>query len=145
MGTLCAIASSSFFGKLDSFTVVQIILVRDAKWQRNLHLYGIAANHALSWFAAVKILTQKLPIQIYVMFCTVFVPSKTANSEIFAKLGGCDFRGIKPLHNSEIILSFTDVGNHALVAIFNVANMSFNVICENKILAKFSEFSVQPH
>ena len=27
--------------------------------------------------------------------------------------------------------------NHALVAIFNVANMSFNAIRENRILAKF--------
>ena len=32
--------------------------------------------------------------------------------------------------------------NHALVANFNVANMSFNAIRENKILAKISEFTV---
>ena len=32
--------------------------------------------------------------------------------------------------------------SHALVAIFNVANMSFNAIRENKILAKISEFTV---
>ena len=61
LGTLCAIASSSFLGNW-IVSVVQIILVRDSKWQRILLLYGIAANHALSWFAAVKILTQKLPI-----------------------------------------------------------------------------------
>ena len=29
-----------------------------------------------------------------------------------------------------------------LLRIFNVANMSFKAICENKILAKFSEFTV---
>ena len=33
--------------------------------------------------------------------------------------------------------------NHAYVAIFNVAYMSFNAIRENKILAKISEFTVQ--
>ena len=32
--------------------------------------------------------------------------------------------------------------NHAIVANFNAANMSFNAICENKILAKISEFTV---
>ena len=32
--------------------------------------------------------------------------------------------------------------NHALVANFNVANMSFNAIRENKFLAKISEFTV---
>ena len=32
--------------------------------------------------------------------------------------------------------------NHALVVIFNVANMSFNAIRENKILAKISGFIV---
>ena len=32
--------------------------------------------------------------------------------------------------------------NHAYVAIFNVANMSFNAIHEIKILAKISEFTV---
>ena len=32
--------------------------------------------------------------------------------------------------------------NHALVVIFNVANMSFNAIREEKILAKISEFTV---
>ena len=31
--------------------------------------------------------------------------------------------------------------NHALVANFNVAIMSFNAIRENKILAKISEFT----
>ena len=32
--------------------------------------------------------------------------------------------------------------NHALVANFNVANMSFNAIRENKVLAKVSGFTV---
>ena len=32
--------------------------------------------------------------------------------------------------------------NHVIVAIFYVANMSFNALCENKILAKISEFTV---
>ena len=32
--------------------------------------------------------------------------------------------------------------NHVIVAIFYVANMSFNAIRENKILAKISEFTV---
>ena len=32
--------------------------------------------------------------------------------------------------------------NHAIVAIFNIANMSFNSFSENKILIKISEFTV---
>ena len=32
--------------------------------------------------------------------------------------------------------------NHALVANFNVANISFNAIFENKILAKIPEFTI---
>ena len=32
--------------------------------------------------------------------------------------------------------------NHALVAIFNVANMSFNALRENKVLAEISGFTV---
>ena len=32
--------------------------------------------------------------------------------------------------------------NHVIVANFYVTNMSFNAICENKILAKISEFTV---
>ena len=35
--------------------------------------------------------------------------------------------------------------NHAIVGIFYVANMSFNAIRENKILAKISEFTVCQH
>ena len=32
--------------------------------------------------------------------------------------------------------------NHALVEIFNMANMSFTAILENEILVKISEFTV---
>ena len=49
-------------------------------------------------------------------------------SFILEKLCICD---------GQITLSFTDVGKHVLVS----ANMSFNAICENKILAKISEFT----
>ena len=52
------------------------------------------------------------------------------------------FVKIKPSQNGEIILSFTDLANHAQVGNFNVTNVSFNAIRENKILAKFSEFTV---
>ena len=52
------------------------------------------------------------------------------------------FVKIKSWRNSEIILSLLIKVNHAFVAIFNVANTSFNAILENKILAKISEFSV---
>ena len=51
----------------------------------------------------------------------------------------------KSSRNGEITLSFfikVIKVNHALVAKFNVANMSFNVIREDKILAKISEFTV---
>ena len=34
--------------------------------------------------------------------------------------------------------------NHVTVANFNVANIYFNAIRENKILAKISEFTVEP-
>ena len=47
------------------------------------------------------------------------------------------FVKIKSLRNGEITLSFTDL-NHAIVANFNVANMSCNAIRENKILAEIS-------
>ena len=52
------------------------------------------------------------------------------------------FVKIKSWRNSEIILSLLIKVNHAFVAIFNVANTSFNAILENKILTKISEFSV---
>ena len=41
-----------------------------------------------------------------------------------------------------ITLLLTNIGNHALVSILNVASMSLIAIHENKILAKISEFSV---
>ena len=52
------------------------------------------------------------------------------------------FVKIKLSRFCDIILSFTDIGNHALFTIFYVANVSFNAIRENKILAKISEFTV---
>ena len=58
---------------------------------------------------------------------------------------------IKSSQNGQIILSFTDEGNHVKVANFYVANMSFNTNMyfnanrENKILAKNSEFTVPVH
>ena len=52
------------------------------------------------------------------------------------------FLKMKCSRNDKITLSFTDVVNRALVANFNVANISFNHICENKILAKEIQFTV---
>ena len=53
---------------------------------------------------------------------------------IFAKLRG----KIIPLRNGKITLSFTELGNQALVTIFNVANMSSNAIRKDKILSNIS-------
>ena len=51
------------------------------------------------------------------------------------------FVKIKSWQNGEIILSFTVTGNSCLcLDVF--LPISFNAICENKILAKISEFSV---
>ena len=52
------------------------------------------------------------------------------------------FMKIKFSRNAQITLSFTDIGKSCDVAIFNAANMSFNAIRENKILAKISGFTV---
>ena len=52
------------------------------------------------------------------------------------------FGKIKSSRNGQVILPFTDEGNHVKIANFYVGNMSFNAICENKILAKNSEFTV---
>ena len=50
---------------------------------------------------------------------------------------------IKPLGNGGISQSFTDVGKLCpLLRIFNVPNMSFNSFCENRFLAKISEFTI---
>ena len=48
----------------------------------------------------------------------------------------------KPSRNGEITVSFTDKGKFCHSRMFNVANMSYNPIRENKILAKISEFTV---
>ena len=53
------------------------------------------------------------------------------------------FMKIKPSQNSEVTLSFNKVGiSCPSCEFFNVANMSFIAIRENKILAKISEFTV---
>ena len=55
----------------------------------------------------------------------------TVNWKFFMRvLFSLSFVKIKSLRNDEITLSFTDVGNHALVANFNVVNMTFNAICK---------------
>ena len=52
------------------------------------------------------------------------------------------FVKIKSSQNGEITLSLTDKGKACQSRDFYVANMSFNAICENKILVKISEFTV---
>ena len=49
---------------------------------------------------------------------------------------------IIPSRNAKITLSLSTNVNHALVANFNVVNMTFNAIRENKFLAKISGFTV---
>ena len=56
---------------------------------------------------------------------------------------------MKPSQNSEITLSFTDVGKSCSSSgIFNVANMSFNTICKTfiifSILASWLDFDIYP-
>ena len=55
------------------------------------------------------------------------------------------FVKIKPSRNCKITLLFTDVGVSCASAIFNVANMSFDPIGDNKILSKISEFTVSAY
>ena len=53
------------------------------------------------------------------------------------------FLKIKFGQKGEITLPFTDMSKSCPNCIFfYIANMSFNAICENKILAKISEFTV---
>ena len=52
------------------------------------------------------------------------------------------FVKIEPSRIGEITLSITDTGKSCPVSDFNVANVSFNAVRENKILAKISEFTV---
>ena len=49
---------------------------------------------------------------------------------------------IKPSRIGDITLSFADIRKYCPVRDFNVPNVSFNAIRENKILAKISEFTV---
>ena len=52
------------------------------------------------------------------------------------------FVKIKLSRIGDITLSFTDIGKSCPVCDFYIANMSFDPIPENKILAKISEFTV---
>ena len=52
------------------------------------------------------------------------------------------FVKIKPLQIGDITLLFTDIGKSCPVRDIYVANVSFNRIRENKILAKISKFTV---
>ena len=52
------------------------------------------------------------------------------------------FVKIKLSRIGDITLPFTDIGKSCPVRDFYVANVSFNIIRENKILAKISEFTV---
>ena len=64
----------------------------------------------------------------------------TVNSEIFTR--ALLLFKINRSRNGKTTLSFIDVGKSCLNGIFNVANMSFNAIRENKILSKIFEFTV---
>ena len=52
------------------------------------------------------------------------------------------FVKLRSSRNGKITLSYTDEGKSCHSRDFYVSNMSFNAIRENKILAKFSEFTV---
>ena len=52
------------------------------------------------------------------------------------------FAETKSSRIGEITLSFTDIGKSRPSRVFKVANMCFNAIHENKVLAKISEFTV---
>ena len=52
------------------------------------------------------------------------------------------FVKIKPSRIGVITLSLIDIGNSRPIRDFYVANVSFNAIRENKILAKISKFTV---
>ena len=90
-------------------------------------------------------------MQPYLKLLILGLSQYTVNSELFARIlysrnfaYAAKFREIKSSRNGKIILSFTDIGKHALVSNFNVANMSY-AIRENKILVKISEFTVRPN
>ena len=52
------------------------------------------------------------------------------------------FVKIKPSQIGEITLSFTDIGKSRHFHEFLTSQICFNTICENKIIAKISEFTV---
>ena len=78
----------------------------------------------------------------------IYFSKITVNPDIFARVlfsqnfASAKFCGNKTLAKWQISLPFTDVGKSCKLQIFNIANMSFNVIRENKNLAKNSEFTV---
>ena len=53
------------------------------------------------------------------------------------------FVKINPHKMAKLLCHLLMKVNHVIVANFYVANMSFNAICENKILAKISVFTEQ--
>ena len=63
---------------------------------------------------------------------TNFMLAHTVNSEIFARVLSL------PISLCHLLMYVS----HALVANYDIANMSFNAIRENKILAKNSEITV---
>ena len=52
------------------------------------------------------------------------------------------FVKVKLSQNGKVTHLFTDIGNIAIVANFNVANMPYHANHENKILPKISEVTV---
>ena len=70
--------------------------------------------------------------------CTI-----TVNSDIFARVLFTQNEKVKPSRNGKNTLSITGV-NHALVANFNMAHMSFNAIRENRVLAKVLRTAQRP-
>ena len=76
----------------------------------------------------------------------------TVNADIFARIlfsrnfAYAKFRENKILENGETTLSFTDIVLSCTSRdFFSVANMLFNAIRENKVLAKFPDLQYQRH
>ena len=68
---------------------------------------------------------------------------KKLDGFIFETMRMLSFVEMKPSQNREITLPFTDVGKSCTSNTFlNIANISFNIVCENKILMIFFKFTV---
>ena len=80
--------------------------------------------------------------------CRLLVDN-TVNSEIFARTlfsRNFAFVKIKPWRNGKITLSFIDTGKSCLNReIFHITYVSFNAICENKVIAKTSKYTVDKY